>query len=96
MPKSADALRRWFGLFFLALAFGLLVWGQTVLRDRLSGVAFLTYWGACFLCTMAAIFTALLDVRATRKKAQEEQQKLVQKTLDEEETEVQNESKHSD
>lgn len=83
MPHSADALRRWLGLLFLALAFGLLIWGQTVLRDRLQGVAFLVYWGVCFLCTLAAIITALLDVRATRRRAQEEQEELVKRTLEE-------------
>ena len=83
MPTSADALRRWLGLFFLALAFGFLIWGQTVLRDRLTGVAFLAYWGGCFLFTVAAIVTALLDVRATRKRAREDQERLIERTLDE-------------
>lgn len=83
MPTSADALRRWLGLLFLALAFGLLIWGQTVLRDSLKGVAFLAYWGCCFLLTMAAIVTALLDVRATRRKAREEQDELLRRTIEE-------------
>lgn len=83
MPTSADALRRWLGLLFLALAFGLLIWGQTVLRDRLKGLAFLAYWGCCFLFTVAAIVTALIDMRVTRKRAFEEQEKLIQQTLDE-------------
>jgi hypothetical protein len=89
MPTSADALRRWLGLLFLALAFGLLIWGQTVLRDSLKGVAFLAYWGCCFFFTLAAIITALLDVRATRRKAREEQDDLIRRTLEE----VENESK---
>jgi len=83
MPTSADALRRWLGLLFLALAFGLLIWGQTVLRDSLKGVAFLAYWGGCFLFTLAAIVTALLDVRATRRKAREEQDELLRRTIEE-------------
>jgi hypothetical protein len=83
MPNSADALRRWFGLLFLALAFGFLVWGQTVLRDRLTGVSFVIYWFFCFFFTVAAIITALLDVRATRKRARQEHEELIQRTLDE-------------
>ncbi len=83
MPTSADALRRWLGLLFLALAFGLLIWGQTVLRDSLKGAAFLAYWGSCFLFTLAAIVTALLDVRATRRKAREEQDELLRRTIEE-------------
>lgn len=81
MPNSADALRRWLGLFFLAMAFGFLVWGQTVLRDRLTGGAFLVFWSFCFLFTVAAIITALLDVRATRKRARQEHEELIQRTL---------------
>ena len=87
MPTSADALRRWLGLLFLALAFGLLIWGQTVLKDRLKGVTFLAYWGVCFVLTMAAIFVALLDMRATRRKAREEQDDLLRRTLEEIENE---------
>ena len=83
MPNSADSMRRWLGLLFLALAFGFLVWGQAVLRDRLKGVAFLLYWFCCFLFTIAAIIVALLDVRATRKRARSEHEDLVQRTLDE-------------
>jgi len=83
MPSSADALRRWFGLLFLTLAFGMLIWGQTVLRDRLTGLPFLIYWGACFMFTMAAIVTALLDMRATRKRARAEHEDLIRRTLEE-------------
>ena len=83
VPTSADTLRRWLGLLFLALAFGMLIWGQIVLRDRLHGLTFLVYWACCFLFTLAAIVTAMLDVRATRKRAQIEQSELVRRTLDE-------------
>ena len=76
-------MRRWLGLLFLSLAFGMLIWGQTVLRDRLHKVAFLIYWAICFLFTLAAIVTALLDVRATRKRAQVEHNELVRRTLEE-------------
>src|ERR1044072_959531 len=93
MPNSADALRRWCGLLFLVLAFGLLIWGQTVLRDSLQGVAFLIYWFFCFLFTFAAIITALLDVRATRKRVKKEQEELLEQTLRDIEREDQNGSK---
>jgi len=83
MPTSADALRRWLGLCFLALAFGLLVWGRSVLQDKLKGVPFLIYWMACFFFTFAAIVTALLDLRATRKRARQEHEELIQRTRNE-------------
>jgi hypothetical protein len=85
MPNSADALRRWFGLLFLALAFGMLIWGQTVLRTRLEHrlTLFVFYWSGCFIFTFAAIVIALLDLRATRKRARQEHDKLLRRTLDE-------------
>jgi hypothetical protein len=85
MANSADSMRRWLGLLFLALAFGSLVWGQTVLRTRLEQhpKLFVLYWGGCFLLTFAAIITALLDVRATRRRARREHEDLLQRTLDE-------------
>ena len=76
-------MRRWLGLLFLALSFGLLVWGQTVLRDRLKGTAFLAYWGFCFLFTFAAIVIALLDIRATRRRVQRAHEELIERTLKE-------------
>ena len=85
MTSSADAMRRWFGLLFLALAFGMLIWGQTVLRPSLEQnlKLFIGYWCGCFLLTGAAIVTALIDMRATRKRARLEHDSLVQRTLDE-------------
>lgn len=81
-------MRRWLGLCFLALAFGLLVWGQTVLRDKLKGIPFLIYWLVCFFFTMAAVVTALLDLRATRKRARREHEDLIRRTLNELEDEA--------
>ena len=83
MATSADGLRRWLGLLFLALSFGFLVWGQTVLSERLKGTVCLVYWGCCFLLTLAAIIIALLDLRATRRRAQREHLELVQRTMNE-------------
>jgi len=77
MPNSADALRRWLGAFFLAMAFGLLVWGQTVLSPHLKGIPFVIYWLFCFLFTFAAIFMALLDLRVTRRRSRTAQKELL-------------------
>ena len=83
MGNSCQAWRRWFGVLFLALAFGMLVWGQTVLQPHLDGTAYLIYWLFCFVFTFAAIFTALIDMRATRRRTQLEQQELLDKALNE-------------
>ena len=82
MPNSADALRRWLGAFCLAVAAGMLIWGQTVLLPHLRGVGFLIYWGICFLFTIGAIFIALLDVRAVRRRVRNEQAELLEQTMD--------------
>jgi hypothetical protein len=84
---SADALRRWLGLFCLTVAAGMLIWGQTLLKPYLEGVGFLIYWSFCFLFTFGAILIALLDVRAMRRRTRREQQELLQRTLDELENE---------
>ena len=77
MLKSADAMRRWLGSFFLAMAFAMLVWGQTVLSPHLKGFVFLIYWLFCFLFTFAAMVAALLDIRATRRRSQMEHRELL-------------------
>ena len=80
MADPAEARRRWFGLFFLVLAFGMLIWGQTVLKSSLTGVWFVLYWMVCFLMTGAAIVTALMDMRATRRRIRSEQRDLLERT----------------
>ena len=82
MSNSADALRRWLGLFCLAVAAGLLIWGQTILKPLLDGLAFILYWGICFFFTFAAIVIAMLDMRAVRQRTRREQAELIQKTLE--------------
>lgn len=81
MLNTADARRRWFGVFFLILAAGMLIWGQTVLEPHLQGVVFLLYWFGCFLMTLIAIGIALLDMRALRRHSREEQRELIERTL---------------
>ena len=81
MGNSADALRRWLGAFCLAVAFALLIWGETVLKPFLKGFGFFLYWFACFIFTFSAIVIALLDVRAVRRRVQSEQRDLVERTL---------------
>ena len=83
MANSSQAWRRWFGVLFLTLAFGMLVWGKTVLEPRLDGAAYLIYWGICFGFTFAAIITALIDMRATRRRTELEQQELLDKSFKE-------------
>jgi len=80
--KPADARRRWFGVFFLIVACGMLIWGQTLLKPLLDGVVFLVYWLACMGFTALAMLTALLDMRAVRRSTRDHQRDLLQRIFD--------------
>lgn len=81
MSKSADARRRWFGAFFLILAAGQTTWGLTVLQTSLRGKWFVFYWLSCFGFIALALLTALLDLRAVRKRAREQERELFNRTM---------------
>ena len=81
MAQPGDARRRWLGLFCLSMAAGMLTWGIIVFGSRLQGYGFLAYWAVCFLFTIAALFIALLDMRAVRRRIRDEQQVLLHSTL---------------
>lgn len=65
----------------LLAALGLLVGGETVLKDRLGGATFLLYWGVCFLLTGLAMILAFRDLRAVQRRTREEQRELLQEAL---------------
>ncbi len=81
MTNPADVWRRWFGLLFLFIAVGMLIWGQTLLKPHLSGIGYLFYWLGCFAFTLLALFTALLDVLVLRQRAHREQRELYERSL---------------
>ena len=81
--NAADFRRRWFGVFFLLIAAGMLIWGQTILKPLLEGIGFVLYWVACLAFTGLALITALLDIWAVRRRTREQQRDLLQRILDE-------------
>ena len=84
MPVNpADARRRWFGVFFLMVAAGMLIWGQTLLKPYLEGVGFVVYWVACMGFTALAMFTALLDIWAVRRRTRAQQRELLEHIFEE-------------
>ena len=83
MNNSVDALRRWFGAFFLAVAAGMLIWGHTILLPHLEGMGFVVYWLLCFLFTITSIVIALLDARAVLQRIRKERAVLFQRALKE-------------
>ncbi len=80
MSNPADARRRWFGLFFLFVAAGLLIWGQTLLKPHLKGLLFIGYWLACLGFTLLALLTALLDMMVVRYRIRKSHRELLEKT----------------
>jgi hypothetical protein len=83
MPNSAHSRRRRFGTACLAGAAGLLILGQTLLKPYLDGASFIFYWLACILLTGLTLITALIDVQAVRRHAQEQQRDLLRDALKE-------------
>jgi len=81
MNNSVDAWRRWLGMFFLTVAAGMLIWGNTILAPYLKGIGFLIYWMICFLSTMASIVIALLDVRAMLRNIRNERMALLRRAM---------------
>jgi len=81
MAKFVENRRRLFGAACLTGAVVLLALGQTLLKPYLAGVVFIFYWLACFLLTGLTIITALLDARAIRQSAREQQRDLLEDAL---------------
>src|SRR5256885_16639383 len=94
--NAVDARRRWFGVFFLILAAGMLIWGQTFLKPYLEGVGFVIYWLACMGFTALAMLTALLDIWAIRRRTRDQQRDLLRQIFDEREANRDNKSDKSD
>ena len=97
MPANpADVRRRWFGVFFLLIAAGMLIWGQTILKPYLRGIGFVLYWLACMAFTGLALLTALLDIWAVRRRTREQQRDLLQRIFDEGEPNEENKPNEPD
>jgi len=97
MPASqADFRRRWFGVFFLLIAAGMLIWGQTILKPYLEGIGFMVYWLGCLAFTGLALVTALLDIWAVRRRTREQQRDLLQRIFEESESNEKNKTNGSE
>jgi len=81
MGIDATARRRWFGALALGGALLMLAAGATLLNGRLTGVAFLLYWGACLALTVVAILVAFIDMRAVQYELRQEKHELIQSTI---------------
>ena len=81
MPVTAKFRRRWFGALCLLAAIVLLAAGETRPHQGENEVVFILYWLACFVLAALAMVAAILDARALRLEAREEQRALFERTL---------------
>ena len=88
MALDATTRRRWFGALVLLAALGMLIGGETVLKEKLGNLGFMLYWLVCFGFTGLAIVIAFLDARALQRRTHQEQHDLFEATLRQIETEA--------
>ena len=81
MARSPDRLRRVLGGICLAVSAGMLVLGQTMLKERLQGRTFIYYYLVCMAMTFLTLLIALLDLRAVRLRSRREQTRLIEEAL---------------
>ena len=96
MALDATTRRRRFGALVLLAALGMLIGGETVLKGKLDGLAFIIYWLVCFGFTGLAIVIAILDARALQHRIHQEQHDLFDTTLKQIETEAKAKPRRSD
>jgi hypothetical protein len=89
MGVDATKRRRRFGALMLLAALGMLVAGQTILKNRLKDFGFLVYWLFCFIFTGAAIVAAFLDARSLQRRSRREARELIETTF----TQIQKDAK---
>ena len=81
MALSRDGWRRLLGVVFLAISAGMLLLGQTLLKNRLQSWDYVYYWLICTVFTGLTLIVALLDMRVVRRRSREQQSELVENTL---------------
>ncbi len=74
MPVQLNARRRWFGLLYLSVSAGMVIWGFTWLEPLLRGWWFVGYWTVCAVLALLALGIAWLDWRSLRRQLRAEQQ----------------------
>ena len=74
----------------------MLICGQTILKSKLTGTAYLAYWLACFGLTGLAIVIAFLDARALQRRVRDEHRDLLEGTLKRIETDTKGKKPKSD
>lgn len=77
LTYRGQQLVRLLGAAFLTLAVLLTVLGVTLWRGALTGSLFALYWSWCFLCALAAMLAAGMDLVLVRRAARQQRRQLV-------------------
>ena len=78
---NPDTRRRLFGAICLTTATLMLAFGLTILKSQLAGEVFVYYWLGCTIFTGLTMVVALFDLRAVRRRSQQEENELVKNVL---------------
>jgi uncharacterized membrane protein len=72
---------RWLATACLTVSVGMVVVGQSLLKDRLRAEAFIYYWLVCIIFTFLTMAIALVDYWVVRRRLHREQKALFQDAL---------------
>src|SRR5579863_3184270 len=72
---------RWLATACLAVSVGMVVVGESLLKDRLRAEAFIYYWLVCIVFTFLTMMIALVDYWMVRRRMHREQKQLFQEAL---------------
>lgn len=81
MKFSPGSLLRWLATICLAVSVGMVVAGQSLLKERLQAEAFIYYWLVCIVFTFLTMVIALVDYWMVRRRMHREQKALFQEAL---------------
>ena len=81
MVFSPGTVLRWLATACLAVSVGMVIVGESLLKERLRAEAFIYYWLICIVFTFLTMVIALVDYWMVRRRLHREQRELFQEAL---------------
>jgi purine-cytosine permease-like protein len=81
MVFSPGTVLRWLATVCLAISVGMVVVGESLLKEHLRAEAFIYYWLVCIIFTFLTMAIALVDYWVVRRRLHREQKELFQEAL---------------
>jgi hypothetical protein len=81
MVFTPGTVLRWLATICLAISAGMVVAGESLLKERLRAEAFIYYWLVCITFTFLTMVIALVDFWMVRRRLRREQKELIQDAL---------------